>query len=161
MILGVNHFSITVKDLDKVVAFFRDRLGLTHIWPTYEYKGQMIDNVTGLSGAHLRIAKIEVGEVILEFIQYLAPPGRELKGNTNDVGCPHIGFVVDDIEEMYKTLTEQGVRFKSPPQWNRNEGHPMYGWGGSLFMGPRGYHPGVDAGAEIASPADITRATPD
>lgn len=92
MIRKVNHFSITVKDLDQVVAFFKDLFGLTGIWPTYEYKGQMIDNITGLSGTHIRVVKIKVEDIILEFIQYLSPPGRELKGNTNDVGCPHIAL---------------------------------------------------------------------
>lgn len=138
MIQKVNHVSITVKDLDQVVAWFRDVFGLTHLWAPYEYKGQMIDNVTGLSGAHLRVGKVQVGDFVLEFIQYLSPPGRELKGNTNDVGYPHIGFEVDDIEEMYKTLTQQGVKFKSPPVWNTTEGHPMYGWGIAYFWGPEG-----------------------
>ena len=136
MIQKVNHVSITVKDLDQVVAFFRDVFGLTRVWPTYEYKGQMVDKITGLSGVHLRITKVEVGDTILEFIQYLSPPGRELKGNTNDIGYPHIGFEVDDIEETYKTLTQRGVKFKSPPVWNTTKGHLMYGWGVVYLWGP-------------------------
>jgi len=136
MILKTHHVSITVKDLDGVIAFFRDRLGLTNIWPTYEHRGQPIGNITGFPGAHLKVGKVEVGDFILEFIQYLSPPGRELKGNTNDVGCPHIGFLVDDIEEMYKTLMERGVRFKSPPQWFRDETHPVYGWRVVYLWGP-------------------------
>ena len=136
MIQKVNHVSITVKDLDQMVAFFRDVFGLTSIWPTYEYKGQKIDKITGMPGAHLRVTKVEVGNFILEFIQYLSPPGRELRGNTNDIGYPHIGFEVDDIEEMYKTLRQQGVKFKSPPVWNTTEGHPMYGWGIVYLWGP-------------------------
>jgi catechol 2,3-dioxygenase-like lactoylglutathione lyase family enzyme len=136
MIQRVNHFSITVKDLDKVVGFFRDILGYTNIWPAYEYQGEKIDAITGLSGAHLRVVKIEAGNVILEFIQYLSPPGRELKANTNDIGCPHLGFNVDDIEGMYQTLSRQGIKFKSPPVWNTTKGHPMYGWGVAYLWGP-------------------------
>lgn len=136
MIRKVNHFSITVKDLGQVVAFFKDLFGLTGVRPTYEYKGQMIDNITGLSGTHIRVVKIKVEDIILEFIQYLSPPGRELKGNTNDVGCPHIGFEVDNLKELYETLTQKGVRFKSPPVWNTTEGHPMYGWGLVYLWGP-------------------------
>ncbi len=136
MIRRVNHFSITVKDVEQVTAFFRDIFGLTDIVPSYKAKGEKIDKIVGLSGTHLKVSKINVGDVTLEFIQYLSPPGRELKGNTNDVGCPHIGFEVDDIEEMYKTLTQQGVRFKSPPQWNTDEGNPRYGMGVAYLWGP-------------------------
>ena len=138
MIQKVNHVSITVKDLNQVLAWFRDVFGLTNFWAPYEYEGQTIDNVTGLSGAHLRVGKVQVGDFVLEFIQYLSPPGRELKGNTNDVGYPHIGFEVDDIEEMYKTLTQQGVEFKSPPVSINAEGSPMRGWRVAYFWGPEG-----------------------
>ena len=86
MIQKVNHVSITVKDLDQVVVWFRDVFGLTKVLPTYEHKAQYIESVTGLPGAHLQVGKVQVGDFILEFIQYLSPPGRELKGNTNDVG---------------------------------------------------------------------------
>jgi catechol 2,3-dioxygenase-like lactoylglutathione lyase family enzyme len=131
MIKKVNHFSIVVRDLDQIVCFFRDLLGLTDIWPIYEYEGQKLDDSIGLPGAHAhcRIAKIEVGEVILEFMQYIYPPGRELKGNPNDVGIPHIAFEVDDLEDMYKTLKQQGVSFKSTPlALTNSRHHPMYGW---------------------------------
>ena len=136
MIRNVNHVSITVRDVDKVVAFFKETFGLTTVWPTYEYRGEMIDRVTGLPGTHLKITKVEVGDVILEFIQYLSPQGRDLALKTNDIGCPHIGFIVDDIEGMYKSLLAKGVRFKSSPQWNTDRSHPMFGWGIAYMWGP-------------------------
>ena len=138
MIQKLNHVSITVKDLDQVVAWFRDVLGITKVWPTYEYKGPFIDSITGLSGAHLKVGKVEVEGFILEFIQYLSPLGKELNGNTNDVGYPHIGFEVDDIEGMYKTLTQRGVKFKSPPVLISAERSPMRGWRVAYLWGPEG-----------------------
>jgi catechol 2,3-dioxygenase-like lactoylglutathione lyase family enzyme len=139
VIKKVNHFSIVVKDLDQVVAFFRDILGLTDIWPIYEYEGQELDVSIGLPGAsaHCRIAKIGVGETIIEFMQYLSPPGRELKGAPNDVGIPHIAFEVDDLDGMYATLKQRGVRFKSEPlALTTDERHPMYGWREVDLWGP-------------------------
>jgi catechol 2,3-dioxygenase-like lactoylglutathione lyase family enzyme len=136
MIRRVNHVSITVRDVDKVVAFFREAFGLARVWPAYEYRGEMIDRVTGFPGTHLKISKVEVEDVVLEFIQYLAPQGRDLGLRTNDVGCPHIGFTVDDIETMHRSLSAKGVRFKSAPQWNRDTSHPMFGWGIAYLWGP-------------------------
>jgi len=104
----INHVSITVKDLDQVIDWFRNKFGCTNIWEPYEYKGGkfgctniwepyeykggFIEKCVGLPGAHLRVQKVQVQDFVLEFIQYLSPPGKELKGNTNDIGYPHIGF---------------------------------------------------------------------
>jgi catechol 2,3-dioxygenase-like lactoylglutathione lyase family enzyme len=138
MIQKINHVSITVKNLDQVVDWFRDKLGCTNIWEPYEYKGELIEKCTGLPGAHLRIGKVQVQDFIIEFIQYLSPPGKELKGNTNDIGYPHIGFVVDDINEMYRTLKGKGVQFKSSPCKQTDKSHPMFGWQLVYLWGPEG-----------------------
>jgi len=138
MIQKINHVSITVKNLDEVVRWFRDKMGCTNIWEPYEYKGSFIEQCTGLSGAHLRVQKVQVQDFVLEFIQYLSPPGRELKGNTNDAGYPHIGFVVDDINAMYEDMKRKGVQFKSPPCRNTDKTHPMVGWQLVYLWGPEG-----------------------
>jgi glyoxylase I family protein len=132
----INHVSITVKDVEKVTAWFRDVLGMTHIWEPYEYQGELPEIFTGLPGAHLRVKKVQLGDFVLEFIQYLSPPGKELKGNTNDVGYPHIGIVVDDIEETYRTLKPKGVRFKSAPVKITDKSNPMCGWTIVYLWGP-------------------------
>jgi len=46
-----NHVSIPVKDLDGVVAWFRDKMGCTNIWQSYEYKGELIETAVGIPGA--------------------------------------------------------------------------------------------------------------
>jgi catechol 2,3-dioxygenase-like lactoylglutathione lyase family enzyme len=38
VIQRINHVSITVKNLDEVVSWFRDKMGCTNIWKPYEYK---------------------------------------------------------------------------------------------------------------------------
>jgi len=138
VIQKINHVSITVKNLEQVVDWFRDKLGCTNIWEPYEHKGDMIEKLTGLPGAHLRVKKVQVQDFVLEFIQYLSPPGKELKGNTNDVGYPHIGFIVDDINETYKNLQQKGVRFKSSPCGISNKNNPMFGWQVVYLWGPEG-----------------------
>ena len=138
MIERINHMSITVKNLDAVIKWFRDVLGCTNIWEPYEYKGELIETVTGISGAHLRVQKIQVQDFVLEFIQYLSPEGRELRGNTNDIGYPHIGMIVDDIQTMYKSLKQKGVEFKSPPYKIADKTNPMVGWQLVYLWGPEG-----------------------
>ncbi|UCH50441.1 MAG: VOC family protein [Chloroflexota bacterium] len=136
MIQRINHVSITVKNLDNVVRWFRDVMGCTNIWQPYEYKGDFIETVLGIAGANIRVQKVQVQDFVLEFIQYLSPPGKELKGNTNDVGYPHIGFVVDDIAGVYEDMKRKGVRFKSPPRQITDESNPMVGWKVAFLWGP-------------------------
>lgn len=138
MLQKVSHVSITVKDLDHVIAWFRDKLGCTNIWQPYEYNRGMIEQVTGIPGAHLRVQKVQVQDFILEFIQYLSPPGKVLTGNTNDVGYPHIGFNVDDIQAMYQDMSRKGVQFKSPPYKIADKTNPMFGTQIVYLWGPEG-----------------------
>jgi catechol 2,3-dioxygenase-like lactoylglutathione lyase family enzyme len=49
-------------------------------------------------------------------IQYLSPPGKKLDLRTNNVGCAHLAFNVDDLPKMYGELKAKGVYFKSAPQ---------------------------------------------
>jgi catechol 2,3-dioxygenase-like lactoylglutathione lyase family enzyme len=138
MLQRINHVSITVKDLDHVIDWFRDKFGCTDIGEPYAYEGELIEKFTGLPGAHTRVRKVKVQDFVLEFIQYLSPPGKELKGNMNDVGYPHIGFVVDDIDRMYDDLRQKGVRFRSPPCKVTDETSPVFGWQLVFLDGPEG-----------------------
>jgi catechol 2,3-dioxygenase-like lactoylglutathione lyase family enzyme len=133
-----NHVSITVRDLDGVIAWFRDTLGCADVWEPYEYNRGLIETVTGIPGAHIRIQKVQVQDFVLEFIQYLSPPGQTLGGNTNDVGYPHIGFLVDDIDAMYDSLKAKGVRFKSAPGTITDPTNPLVGAKLVYLWGPEG-----------------------
>jgi catechol 2,3-dioxygenase-like lactoylglutathione lyase family enzyme len=138
MIQRINHVSITVKNLDQVVDWFRDRFGCTDIGELYGYEGELPATFTGLPGAHTRVRKVKVQDFVLEFIQYLAPPGKELNGNMNDIGYPHIGFVVDDIHQMYENLRRKGVQFRSAPCQVTDENSPVFGWQLVFLSGPEG-----------------------
>jgi len=115
MITNVNHTSFTVRDLDRSLSFYRDLLGLELISlagrdPAFSEK------VTGIAGAKLKVAYLQAPGHRLELIQYFSPPGKKLDLRTNNVGCSHLAFNVDDLLKMYADLKAKGVRFKSSPQ---------------------------------------------
>jgi catechol 2,3-dioxygenase-like lactoylglutathione lyase family enzyme len=136
MIKTVNHIGATVKDLVAAVAFFRDILGLKSIWNEYVFQGEIIEKITGLAGAHVRVVKIDIANIIIELVQYLSPPGGEFRLKTNDVGCTHISFEVDSIDEMYESLCRKGVKFMSEPVMISSAENPMRGWKSVYFRGP-------------------------
>ena len=114
MIVRANHTSFTVSDLDRSIAFYRDRLGFT-VLNVSGRPPEFAAKVSGIPGADIRIAYLEAGSHKLELIQYLSHPGARADVRTCNVGSGHLAFDVDDIEGMYRALKAQGVAFASEP----------------------------------------------
>lgn len=115
MITSVNHTSFTVGDLDRSISFYRDLLGMELI----SLAGRdpaFVEKITGIPGANVKVAYLQAPGHRLELIQYSSPPGKKLDMRTNNVGCAHLGFNVDDLPRMYAELKAKGVQFKSEPQ---------------------------------------------
>ena len=64
--------SFTVSDLDKLVRFYNEVLGLEIINITERPK-EFSEKATGIKDAHLRIAYLRCGDKAIELIQYLSP----------------------------------------------------------------------------------------
>ncbi len=114
MIVGVNHTSFTVSNLERSLAFYRDLLGLPVINIT-ERPREFSEKVTAIPGAHLRIAYLDAHGHRLELIHYLSPPGKKLDVRTCDVGSAHLAFNVTNLRDMYRDMVSKGVKFKSEP----------------------------------------------
>lgn len=114
MIVGVNHTSFTVSDLERSLAFYRDMLGMIPI-SVAERPPEFSEKVTALPGAHLKIVYLDAWGHRLELIQYLSPLGRRLGARTCDIGSAHLAFNVTDLRGMYREMAARGVRFKSEP----------------------------------------------
>jgi catechol 2,3-dioxygenase-like lactoylglutathione lyase family enzyme len=113
--LEANHVGLTVSDLDRSVAFYRDLLGFTVRYQRGEVTAEYMPRLVGLPGARLKIAGLDLPGLHLDLLQYLAPPGATEASRTCDIGNGHLGFTVDDIHAAYRRLSAAGVRFKSEP----------------------------------------------
>jgi catechol 2,3-dioxygenase-like lactoylglutathione lyase family enzyme len=112
---GLDHVSVTVADLDRSLAFYRDLLGLRVREAGEEGGGQMA-TIVGFPGVRFRYADVELGGgQILELLQYLEPAGTPIGQRTCDPGSGHIAFVVADIDEIHEELTRAGVTVRSAP----------------------------------------------
>jgi catechol 2,3-dioxygenase-like lactoylglutathione lyase family enzyme len=114
MITAVNHTSFTVSNLDRSIAFYRDLLGM-ELMSLAGRDPAFVEKVTGIPGANLKVAYLQAPGHRLELIQYFSPPGRKLDLQTNNVGCAHLAFNVDDLPKMYAEMKAKGVHFKSAP----------------------------------------------
>ncbi|HEY3710086.1 MAG TPA: VOC family protein [Amycolatopsis sp.] len=121
MLHGVWHFSFTVSDLDKSVAFYTDQLGLELIH-TQEQSNEYTRKLVGYPEAHLRIAQLVVpgqprglSSHDLELVEYVQPRGTRGDAEICNPGAAHLALTVDDIHDRHARLTAAGVRFYSPP----------------------------------------------
>lgn len=112
---GLRHAGIVVADMGAALRFYRDLLGLRVINSDSEH-GSYIDTVLGMSGVHVWTVKLVGGAgSILELLEFDLPKSENRGGRLCDLGPSHVAFTVDDIEDTYARLKDEGVRFLSEP----------------------------------------------
>ncbi len=97
-----HHLHIICKDLEKMIAFFTEVLGATLI------KRQKFGTADGASldlqgtTVNLRVSRED----------------EQMVGDASQssYGYDHIGLEVEDIETVFKDLTQQGFTFTVPPR---------------------------------------------
>jgi catechol 2,3-dioxygenase-like lactoylglutathione lyase family enzyme len=113
--LSANHVGLTVSDLSRSIAFYRDLLGFNVAYERGEVTADYMPRLVGIPGARLKIAGLDVPGLHLDLIEYLTPKGSTEASRTPDIGNLHIGFTVDDLWAAYRRLAAAGVTFKSEP----------------------------------------------
>jgi catechol 2,3-dioxygenase-like lactoylglutathione lyase family enzyme len=125
---AVESIGVTVSDLDRSVAFFKDVLTF-EVAGQWEQSGRETELLTGVFGARTRTARLKLGDEAIELTEFLAPRGRPYPADTrgNDQWFQHIAVIVSDMDAAYRRLRERGVAHASTgpqrlPDWNPNAG---------------------------------------
>jgi catechol 2,3-dioxygenase-like lactoylglutathione lyase family enzyme len=125
LIESVETVGITVGELDRSIAFYRDVLGFT-VAQQEESSGPTLERLTGVFGAHVRSARLVMGREAVVLTQFLTPRGRPVPadGHSNDRNFQHVAIVVADMDRAYQRLREHHVAFVSTepqtlPAWNK------------------------------------------
>ena len=137
MVKSIQHFGLTVSNLDEARHFFHDLLGL-EATEVRETSGERPEIILGIPGVSLRLCLFKLPDGNnLEVIEYLNPKGNKLDLKTCNPGVPHLAFIVEDIQKMYDELGARGVKFVNPPYWG-GESVAGPGWGVCFLRGPDG-----------------------
>jgi catechol 2,3-dioxygenase-like lactoylglutathione lyase family enzyme len=127
-VVAVDAPGFTVANLDAEVAFFTDVLTFREVSET-ETAGDGIEQLEGVFGARVRVARLALGDEALELTEYLAPAGRPIPGDakSNDHAFQHVAIVVRDMDAAYARLRAHHVTHASSgpqrlPDWNPNAG---------------------------------------
>jgi lactoylglutathione lyase len=113
--LSANHVGVTVSDLNRSIAFYRDLLGFRVAYERGEVTAEYMPRLVGIPGARLKIAGLDIPGLHVDLIEYLQPRDASVVGPTSDVGNVHLGYTVDDLWAAYRSLLAAGVQFKSEP----------------------------------------------
>ncbi|REE77683.1 glyoxylase I family protein [Paenibacillus taihuensis] len=125
---------ITVSNLERSVCFYRDLLGFEVLIP---YSGVLYRPGTGYPNAWVQYTVLYMGDIWLELVQFLEPVAAysrplPLYAPT----APHLGFQVENIEQMYAEFAARGVQFVSPI--NIEYDGPVIGAKWVYFLDPDG-----------------------
>ena len=100
MSVYVNHTGITVKDLDRAEALFRDLFGF-ETFSRAPRDPKVIEAVIGVPGAQVEIVYMKNGPVNIELLCYSAPADRQdYRPRPVDLGSLHMAMNVTDMDAM-------------------------------------------------------------
>src|SRR5260370_42690016 len=95
------HIGLTVKKLERSLAFYRDVAEMTEA-EHLEVRSKAFDTLTNNPGAALKVAHLTAGTFMLQLIEYAAAGGAPFDLYHKKVGSPHIAFFVSDVGAKYK-----------------------------------------------------------
>lgn len=108
------HTGLTVSDLDRAVAFFRDVLGGEVTGEDAADAGFMA-RLTGVAGASARLAFVKLSGHAVELIEYDGPVDKAASTlRPCDPGFAHISFTVDGIEALVAACRDHGFAAVRP-----------------------------------------------
>src|SRR5437764_14649168 len=103
-IIAADHTGITVSNLERSLAFWRDVLGLELSHRPHQ-TGELASEITGVAGAEILSAVVNRYVHKIELLEYLAPAARKRMAlRPCDVGSVHVALTVDNRGALLHTI---------------------------------------------------------
>jgi glyoxylase I family protein len=115
-VIATDHTGITVRNLERSVAFWQDVLGfeLSH---RAHHTGHLASEVTGVPGAEILLAVLKGYGHKIELLEYLAPSDRRhVDLRPCDVGSVHVALTVDNLDAVLSAIAASGWKAPGKPQ---------------------------------------------
>ena len=116
-IVSTDHTGITVSNLERSLAFWRDVLGFEFSHSAHQ-KGDLAQEITGVAGAEIKLAVLKTpGGHKIELLEYLAPAERKRATlRPCDVGSVHVAMLVNDLDAVLAQIAASGWEAAGKPQ---------------------------------------------
>jgi catechol 2,3-dioxygenase-like lactoylglutathione lyase family enzyme len=104
-----HHTGLTVANLERSLAFWRDALG-TDVVMQQDRQGGYFEAIVGEHGVDVRTVQLAFGGEgqRIELFEFRSPRGGHVAGRTADVGFAHVCVVCDDLDAMLERLVGAG-----------------------------------------------------
>ena len=120
MVERIYHVGLTVSDLDKSIAFYRDVLGLEFQGEIF-MEGEETDKMFRKENCKARVAYLNGSKALeappVELIQFVDCKIHKEQSDLFTTSIAEVCFYTDDIDSVYKTLIENHVECLSEPQY--------------------------------------------
>jgi len=135
----IDHVNIVTRDLEGTARFFVDTFGFT-AGPAKVLSGAWVDELTGYKNASATFMPLTTPEggpnaCVIRLLAYTnpaSPPPTGSDSQPKQPGYRHIGFVVPDIDDMYRRLKPNWKFFSAPVLVSSMNLKTVY------FLGPDG-----------------------
>jgi catechol 2,3-dioxygenase-like lactoylglutathione lyase family enzyme len=116
-IVSADHTGITVSNLERSLAFWRDVLGFEFSHTAHQ-KGELAQEITGVEGAEIKLAVLRApGGHKIELLEYLAPADRKRADiRPCDVGSVHVALLIHDLDGVLERIAASDWKAAGKPQ---------------------------------------------
>lgn len=113
-VTGVDHFGVTVSDVERALVFWRDQLGLQEVGRGV-IEWEHLDRLVALPDTKIEWVELRIpGGGTVELSQYHRPTGEPVPpGEENEPGRSHLSLLVDDLTSFLARLRASGVRSRT------------------------------------------------
>ena len=113
---NLRHTGIVVTDVERSIEFYSRYFGF-EVQKDMIESGEYIDNFCSLEGVKVRTVKmaLESGGMV-ELLHFISHPEENINKKINHIGCTHIALTIENLDELHKTMSGDGVAFNCAPQ---------------------------------------------
>src|ERR1700741_14953 len=112
--MTANHVGISVSDIERSIAFYRDMFGMEQLCEVFPFGGEQYEAIMDIPGVTGRMCMIGKGLLNLELFEFDGSKAKDPESPVSDRGISHFGFEVDDIAATFEKLSAAGTRIHSP-----------------------------------------------
>ncbi|AGB39225.1 VOC family protein [Natronococcus occultus] len=110
---SAHHVGITVEDLEDILPFYRDRLGLD-VLDRFSVEGEDFADAVGVDGAGASFVHLDANGVRLELVEYDPEADPRPTPGLNEPGATHVGLAVADLDAFYADLPDEVPTISEP-----------------------------------------------
>ncbi len=137
-IFRINHFAITVSNLEKTREFYENILGFEFVDKHEDMSLPYYGDLMGIPNAKFKIMNLKGYGIILECIEFIYPKQINIDMKVNINGTAHIAFQAKDVPKLYEEWEKKGVNFCAKRAVCIEEGHHK-GYHAFFFKDPDGF----------------------